>query len=159
MIKIINGEKIEDTIMEKFERKFNIKLPNDYKSFLVNNNGGEIEGDWIFDFYDNVIDKYNSSIVRNFFRIYKSKDDKDKYDNLEKICKVMWKEKTLSKSILPFADDPGGNIICISLDSRDYGTIYFVNHEYEDSETGYLCMSKITSSFTEFLNCMYLDEE
>ena len=32
------------------------------------------------------------------------------------------------------------------------------NHEYEDAETGTLLMDKIASSFSEFLNLLYLDE-
>ena len=44
------------------------------------------------------------------------------------------------------------------LNKEDYGTIYFTDHELEEKETGYLVMSKIASSFTDFLNCMYLYE-
>ena len=111
----------------------------------------------MFDFYDKVIEKNNTSLIRSFFRIYETKKQLPVYDDLEKICEIMWGEGTLSKKILPIADDPGGNVICLSLDKKDYGTVYFANHEYEDIETGYLFMSKIASNFTEFLNHMYID--
>lgn len=70
----------------------------------------------------------------------------------------MWEEEEISKTTFPFADDAGGNIICMSLNKEDYGTIYFADHELEEKETGYLVMSKIALSFTDFLNCMYLYE-
>ena len=159
MIKIENGYKINDTLIKSFEEKFDITLPKDYKSFMLENNGGESDKDWIFDFYDNVIQKNNSSVIRSFFRIYENKNEEIVYDDLEKICKIMWNECTISPKTLPIADDPGGNVICISLNEEDYGTVYFANHEYEDSDTGYLFMSKIALSFTEFINKIYIDEE
>lgn len=159
MMKIVNGYKIKDEIIMKFEEKFGISLPKDYKEFMLENNGGETEDDYLFDFYDNVFKKNNTSVVRSFFRLYEDKNDDVVYDDLEKICEIMWKEETLSPKSLPIADDPGSNVIYMSLKEEDYGAIYFANHEYEDSETGYLFPSKISSSFSEFMSCLYLDEE
>jgi hypothetical protein len=122
---------------------------------MLNNNGGEPVEDCIFDFYDNVIEKNNASLIRSFFRIYESKPEKRVYDDLEEICETMRREEIISNKTLPIADDLGGNVICISLHEEDYGTVYFANHEFEDTETGYLFMSKISSSFTEFINQLY----
>ncbi len=113
---------------------------------------------WKGNFYDNVVEKDSRSLVQAFFKLY---DDLDKeYDvyDLEENCKTMWDEGTVSKNVLPIAEDPFGNFICLSINEEDFGTIYFADHEYEDAESGYLFMSKIASSFTEFLNCMYLDD-
>ena len=159
MLKMENGYKIEEKLIIDFEKKFEINLPKDYKEFMIENNGGESDNDLFFDFYDNVTQKNNSSVIRSFFRIYEIKNNKIVYDDLEKICKIMWEEGTLDKKMLPIADDPGGNVICISLFSEDYGTVYFANHEYEDSDTGYLFVSKIANSFSEFVAILYLDEE
>ena len=70
----------------------------------------------------------------------------------------MRREEIISNKTLPIADDPWGNVICISLHEEDYGTVYFANHEFEDTETGYLFTSKISSSFTEFINQLYDNE-
>lgn len=57
---------------------------------------------------------------------------------------------------MPIADDPGGNIIGISLNKNDFGYVYFLNHEYDDLDTGYLVKSEITKSFSDFLNLLYI---
>lgn len=159
MITIENGYKINDELIMSFENKFGIILPKDYKEFMLENNGGESEKDWIFDFYDNVTKENNSSVVRSFFRIYQNKNNEIVYDDLEEICKRMWGDGIIDNKTLPIADDPGGNVISISVHEEDFGTVYFLNHEYEDSETGYLFASKIASSFCEFMSHLYLDEE
>ena len=70
----------------------------------------------------------------------------------------MRKEKMIPFDMIPIADDPTGNIICISFNQDDYGTVYYLNHEFEDMDTGYLMKSKISDSFKKFMDSLYVDE-
>lgn len=158
MLKISNGYKIKESLIINFEKKFDVKLPDDYKRFMLENNGGESDDDFIFEFYDDVIKKNNRSVIRCFFRIYENKEEKV-YDDLGQICENMWGNGIIDRKMLPIADDPGGNVICMSINNEDFGTIYFLNHEIEDCDTGFLFSNKICSSFSDFTNMLYIEEE
>ena len=86
-------------------------------------------------------------------------DDSVKISNLKKIYKTMTYEEMIPNDMLPIADDPGGNAIGISLNKDDYGYVYFINHEYDDLDTGYLVKSKIADSMRDFLDVLYLSED
>ena len=75
----------------------------------------------------NSSNKNNSSAVNCFFRLYENQNDEENWDDLEEICERIWEEEEISKTTFPFADDAGGNIICMSLNKEDYGTIVNVN--------------------------------
>lgn len=107
----------------------------------------------LYDFYDEVTETENTSIIRRFYSMC---NDNSKY-NIEKILNTMRAEQTIAKDIIPIADDPLGNPLCISVGKSDYGTIYYLNHEFEDIETGFLMKSKIADSFSDFINSLYID--
>ena len=74
------------------------------------------------------------------------------------VYKNLLDEEAIPRDMIAIASDPGGNIISISLAREDYGTVYFLNHEYEEMDSSYLVKSKIASSFTEFISQLYQDE-
>ncbi len=53
-------------------------------------------------------------------------------------------ENAIEVSMIPFADDPAGNIISISL---------------KDKDSDCLLKNKIANSFTDFLKMLYIDED
>ena len=136
------------------ERQLGITLPEDYAEFMLRNNGGEPEEDWLFDFYDGVTERDNTSVIRGFYKFYLH-DDRPSYDDFVKICSIMRAEKTIGKDMVAIADDPGGNPICLCVAGENCGKIYFADHEYEDPNTGYLFMSEIAQTFSAFLNMLY----
>lgn len=152
-----SGEKITSEDIRAFEKKYSLVLPEDYKSFLERTNGGMPEGDYVFEFFDEVTERTNHSVIQEFFIL--SKDETDSYDDLESNCIDLWDDEALSKDTLPFALDPGGDYLCLSLGSDDYGAVYLCNHEYDDSETGYLVKSKVADSFSAFMEGLRLDED
>lgn len=139
------------------ERQLGISFPEDYAAFMLKNNGGEAEEDWLFDFHDGVMEGDNTSVIRSFYKIYLH-DDAPSYDDFVKTCNTMWEEKTIGKDMVAIADDPGGNPICMCVSGENYGKVYFADHEFEDTNTGYLFMSEIAPSFSAFLDKLYLDE-
>lgn len=154
MVLLNSVAKISNSELSKIEKKLGLKFPEDYKSFIINANGGVPERDMLYDFYDEVTEIENTSVIRRFYSIC---NDDYKY-NLEKILNTMREEQAIAKDMLPIADDPLGNLLCISVGERDYGAVYYLNHEFEDIETGFLMKSKIADSFSDFINSLYIDK-
>lgn len=157
MILINGAEKISAEKISTVEKSLGIKFPEDYKEFIIHDNGGIPEKDMLYDFYDEVTGLENTSVIRRFFSICIDNGNIFKH-NLIDICKTMREEGTITKDMIPIADDPTGNPICISLNEDDYGVVYYLNHEYEDADTGYLVKSIISDSFKKFLDDLYMDE-
>lgn len=143
---------------DNLEAQLGISFPEDYKAFMLENNGGEPEEDWLFDFVDEVTKKQNTSVLRGFYKIYTNDKNVKTYDDLVKICTIMWNERSIGKDTIAIADDPGGNPICMCVEGQHFGKVYYANHEFEDTETGFLFMSEIAPSFTAFIEKLYPDE-
>lgn len=153
---INSATKVSEQDVIEIENELGIKFPEDYKDFIIQMNGGIPQEDMLYDFYDEVSELENTSIIRRFFSLYV--DNLVLKNNLKVIYNTMKNEGIISVDMLPIADDPAGNIISISLNDEDYGSIYYLNHEFEDVETGYLIKSKIAESFKSFIDCLYKDE-
>ena len=110
----------------EFGNYLGVKLPEDYVEFIVNANGGTPEPDMLYDFYDEVSEQENTSVIRRFFSFFPNVECEK--NNIKFIYNVMRREKTIPVDMIPIADDPTGNVICISLSSNDYGAVYFLNH-------------------------------
>ena len=156
MIMQDSGKQLNEDIITQFEELLNIKLPQDYKDFMLENNGGMPLDGWVFDFLG-INNISNRSVIQNFKVIYLEKTDS--FDDINNLYKILVEEELAPPSVLPIADDPSGNIIFLVVSKKDYGKIYFGEHELEDPETGYLIMSPIANSFSEFINKCYIDTE
>jgi len=143
------GKSLTDSDISEFENEFQIKLPQDYIDFMLKNNGGVPEEDWIFDYIEN--GNANSSVIRDFFVIYKT--ETGEYDDL----KVAYKNGVAPPDYMPIATDPGGNVIFMAVKGENRGKIYFGNHELEDEKTGYMLISLISDTFSEFIEKCYVD--
>ena len=151
------GEKVDDKFISSFEQELNINLPEEYKAFMIKNNGGMPEDDVVFDYYDNVTESQKRAVIQEFYIMYS--ENNFEVDNIRNICEGFWKDKAIPVSMFPIGADPAGNIICISLLPNEYGKIYFYNHEYENVDTGYMMESKVADSFDAFLGLLYVIED
>lgn len=113
--------------IKNVENKLNIIYPESYKEFIKYNNGGKpdknrftCEGD-------------NSERIINYLI---DLSDKNNYS-------VVNLKDALPHKLVPFADDPFGNVICFSSD-ENY-KIVFYHHETE--EIVFVC-----NNFEEFLS-------
>lgn len=153
-MKILNtGIKLTEEQVRDFEKQLGIELPQDYKEFMLNNNGGEPDGNWAFDFFEYNSSEKTSSIVKYFEKIYLEETMEN--DDLRAGYKALVDSEQISTNYLPIADDPFGNIIFICVGTEKHGKVFFGNSELEDPETGYLVVSLIADSFTEFLEKLY----
>lgn len=115
--------------VSRFEQQLKIKLPAQYRSFLVRYNGGETPET---DFRTNG----ESSDIRAFYGI-----NSEGY-SFEKLELKKW----LGKKLLPIACDSFGNFVVIDLKDKT-GSVYFCDHEKKFAKT------KLAEDFKGFLAC------
>jgi hypothetical protein len=138
--------------IREVERFVGLNFPEAYKLHLLENNGGRCEPD-TFTFVEN--GRITDSCVAWFFAIYDGR-----INNLsDSIETYKIREKRLPAHMLPFADDPFGNLICLSCGSKDYGCVYFWDHEREvdyqkTGDNDYSNLYLIANSFEMFISTL-----
>lgn len=144
IVKDGNGN-ISMDIIEKYEQKWGVKLPEEYRKFLSTYNGG-------YPFPDAfaIADIEDESTVDRFLQL-----GAGPHSNLEKYMTTY--TGRLPNDLFPIAHDPGGNLICIGIDGDCFGKIYFWDHEFEadENEPDYSNVYLIADSFIEFLENLY----
>ena len=140
--------------LEEFEKKWNILFPEDYKTFLLQQNGGKPEVT-IFPITNNP--SGNKGIITDFFGIntYDSND-------LNSVFETYKSTHRLPQSYFPIAQDPGGNLICLSYGGENVGKVFFWDHEgeYEEGEQpGYRNMYLIADTLPQFLDSLTRDNQ
>jgi hypothetical protein len=66
----------------------------------------------------------------------------------------------IPKKLFPIANDPFGNLICVSLTGEDCGAVYFWDHENEpdDEDTEFRNIHLIADSWEEFIDGLVTPE-
>jgi len=137
---------LDEKSLDDFEKEFEIKLPEEYRHFLIKYNGGYPAPDG-FKFMNK--DK-GSSVDRFLGLIDREYDDIRKY--IEKY------KNRIPDNLIPIAYDPGSNLLCISISGGDFDNIYFWEHEFEFNEgqkPDYTIVMVIANSFNDFLSKLY----
>ena len=126
--------------LRRFEAQFSITLPADYRSFLLAYNGGRLDEQ----------NRYYYAVPSGFAEPYLVIDAIIRLEELPK----RFRSKTLKypEDLLPVALDHFGNYICLAIEGRDYGNIFFVDHEIFDEETESNLTVKIGPSFEGFVD-------
>lgn len=150
IMKIENSNKygrLEEKKLIKFEKNIGGILPDDFRSFILEHNGGkpipssfkisEKQGD---DHIHHMLGLHNGP---SYYRI----DDK-------------WKvyKNRMPATLIPFADDPFGNAICVGISGKDKGKVFFWDHENEGNKSEqpfYGNIQIIAESFQNFLNGLF----
>ncbi len=114
-VKIKKGKKIKEKEIINFEQRNDIKLPNDYRNFLLENNGGVPETNE-FD----IPDINSGSGINEFLSI----------DELESIKKSLGERLLQNAWAIAYAE--GGNYLCIVVGEKE--GVYFWDHELEAEE-------------------------
>lgn len=141
--------------ISQLESKYQISFPEQYKNHLLRYNGGTPEPS-IFLF--NEQGRQTNSRVKYFYAI-----NSGEVDDLEEVIEIFKiEEKRMPNHILPIADDPFGNVVCISSGESDYGYVYFWNHEKEidynvSDDSDYTNLYFIASSFNLFIDSLKED--
>jgi hypothetical protein len=147
MTKIISPyRKLTLNDIEEFERRNNVILPNKYKRFMLENNGGKPEPH-IF----KISDEQGESGVTSFYTI----DDGPRYDQLERYIDIYIDR--LPRGFIPIGDDPGGNLICLGINEEFHDRVYFWDHEEENGDMSNMYF--LANNIFDFINDLYDDED
>lgn len=123
----LSEEKISNDELLEFEQSIGYELPRSYKKFILKNNGGVPSNKYFSEF----------SIALFFsFKYGKMTIDKiyKEFNNL------------VPKGFIAIADEPGGDFICINLNTdQNYGHIFYISH---DNDVPLL----VAESFEQFLD-------
>lgn len=121
--------------IEAFEALIGFSIPEEYREFLLMNNGGEP------DKADFSVEGWGKTLVHVFYGLgtgYKAYD-------------IDWSRSTfddiLPSEIIPIACDPGGYLICLGLEGRARGKVYFWDRGGDGEELRFLA-----SSFKDFID-------
>ena len=150
MVKIVEtGQPISDDAIRVFERFSEINLPKSYREFVKTYNGGSPEPD-CFDFHGGK----DGSVLRYFYGIMNTQSDQDL------IYAFRTFRQRIPQDVLPIAEDPFGNLVCLAVKGKNRGKIYFWDHELEteEGEPDYSNMALIADSFDELLEELYAQE-
>jgi cell wall assembly regulator SMI1 len=133
--------------IERFERQIGTTLPETYRSFLLRYNGGHPEPNMfpIQGFYADT-----HGLLEWFFCIAKG----DVYDLAEN---EQLYHNRVPPDLLPIATDPGGNLICLAIEGKNQGKIYFWHHEDEVGKgihPTYNNVYFVANSFDDLLNSL-----
>ncbi len=137
------GPPITSADIESVESRIGIRLPADYKAFLLKYNGGRptpnafpIEG----------LANNPFGGIQVFFGI----DDPIDSCNLDSNYEIV--SGSLPTNLLAIACNGGGDLICLSLYGDDAGAVLFWDsHHDQPYEPNYDHVYKIADSFPEFL--------
>lgn len=133
--------KINEEQLANFEKQINANLPEDYKRFLILNNGGQP------DKTEFTVKKYGSSILQRFFGF----NTPYKTDNFDYILNTF--KNRVPDDFLPIGRDMLGNLVLLGTRKKYDGKIYFWWHENEGEKKAWLKnIFSISKSFTDFFD-------
>ncbi|GAF61086.1 MULTISPECIES: SMI1/KNR4 family protein [unclassified Psychrobacter] len=134
-------------VLKDFEQTIQYRLPEDYRKYLLNFNGAEP-----INTICNISEDEGITIIHGMLGIH----DGPEYVQLE--SNFGDDNSTRKTGLLAFAYDEGGNNFCICLLPKQYGKVYFYDHEssYADDIN---TLIKIADSFDCFIESLTSREE
>jgi hypothetical protein len=159
-------QNLREEEVNDIENKYHLQLPLEYKTHILRFNGGCCVPS-AFNYIDRSIAYRLITLIKPFFsssriNYFYSIGRNDIYDLEEALATYKLENKRLPKRILPIAEDPFGNVICISCNGKDKGYVYFWDHEreekyqeIEDDDEDVRNLHFIAKSFTLFLSSLF----
>lgn len=158
-----SGQSLTEKDIGKLERKLGASLPEAYKRFMLENNGGWPEPRY---FRDNVLDCFLSW-----------KATPGTYDLWSHVKRM---RKELPADVIPIACTAFGNLICLALSGENRERVYSWDHEgrpsrqalsaampelapsdgnQSDDWPGYPDLTLIAENFAAFLDSFHADDD
>lgn len=138
--------------LEHFEERFGKRLPNEYRQYLLNYNGGKFE--------KIIFPNEPNFSVHHMYGLH----DGPEYNRLEENFEI-WRAFDLGgfrdqlQEVLGFADTTTGDALLLDLND---GSIWFFDpHDVTDDPNQNLrqCMHRLSSGFAEFVTLLVSNEE
>lgn len=144
------GKKINEKDLEKVEELVDADLPDDYRAFLLEHNGGTAVPA-LFDVVTVEGDE-TTTVVDRFYSVGAGAGTP--WDLATNIS-FYWENERIPEWVVPIAADIAGNLVCLSVSDDDYGQVFFWDHEteleYELDEN----QAPLAESFSAFLEMLY----
>lgn len=145
------AEKIETEDFIRLENDLEIELPQEYKEFLLQNNGGYVEGFLCTPNFKEVHPETHEVFMQSV--------NPDKFYSLEEVLEEYEDNEddpVFPEKMIPIGYDSTGNKLLIGVaEDEDYGCVFFANHEWYVSQTGFYVITKIANSFGEFVSSLH----
>jgi len=125
-----------------FEKILGVMLPKDYREYLIDYNGAEFENE-TFDITGK--ENQNSSIHLLYALV-----NEPEWASLQKVNKFFDGVDLKKEGYLSIGTDPLGNQILLKLNKKEFGSIYYWDHELPFSDIRTILLKQATS-FTEFI--------
>lgn len=135
---------LSEARLAQFEQSLGYLLPSDYRVFLLAYNGGKPD---LQDFP--TPDSNWGGSLHHVYGLHAG----PAYLRLDVVYETY--RGRIPETLLPIADDPGGNAICVGLTGEHQGKIYFWNHEMEQGIPAWDNTTYISNSFREFTESLF----
>jgi cell wall assembly regulator SMI1 len=137
---------VDDATILAFESKFNIKLPDEYRRFLLSHNGGNPSPKKII-----TQDKKIESMVSTFFPLSDFTED-----NLVNEFEGLTQARQIPPNFISIAMDPAENRIVLSIYGDDVGKVYYWSWDEEPKKPtcSYKYLRLIANNFDDFLSSL-----
>jgi hypothetical protein len=157
------GPPLTEEILVEFEKNLPRPLPDVYREFLKQYNGGTMN-EKSNTFYINGISGVTQThsgdkgMVATFESLKPSKNEGE--EDLLSQYKFFKEKGVFPDYCLPIGSDWGGNLVLMSLGNADYGYIYYWDHELGWDEAGslepdYSNCYFVANSFTELIDSLH----
>jgi hypothetical protein len=135
------GGSNDSKIILLLEKKIGTKLPEDYRLFLLENDGGAPMSDGI------PVPQHAEKVMTVQILFGFNRD-------IESSC-IEWNmyifRERIPDNLMPIGSSDSGDLYLINLSGDDYGKIYFWDHEDECGKNCWDNIYFVASSFSEFL--------
>ena len=138
MYVINKGPKLKSFEINKLETDFSIKLPDDYREFILLNNGGTLNQNKNTIDIPNMADSPTDAQV--LFGIGREVASSNISWNIELI-----RDYGENTNLVPFACDSGGGLFCLMASNNNYEVVYY------DINSPDKIIYPIANGFSEFL--------
>jgi hypothetical protein len=134
---------INEEDLQSFETRYGVTLPEDYKQFLLQHNGGKPN-----------VRRYKTRdgfITTSFMWAYSLEEMTKDYETL---CLG----DMIPRNLLPIGLDPGRSRVCISLSGQDQGVVYHwdLDGEHGEIKPTYDHIYPVADSFADFLDVLFV---
>lgn len=130
--------------IKEVENKLNINFPREFIDHYLKYNGGVPEnGKYLWPEGGKTKIRFSSIKYEGFV------------NNLEESYEdLVLTESYLPSGIVPFANDEGGNLFCISTRKEDYGVVYYCNNDHYNTSNKEECFTQLDKSFRHFIDSL-----
>jgi hypothetical protein len=141
-------ESVNETDLKKFEQKFNVELPSDYKLFLLNHNGGRPDRDVMFD-----VPGFQLAVVNELYGV--KKGDFRQQASIDEHFEIF--NDRIPLGFIPIGNNGSGDQILLATKTAGIKGVFFFDHENEPAENegllwnNYGNIFKVSNSFSAFM--------